>query len=90
MFGRFVGSMAWSDSSATYTSAVRLIAFSDRSRSDREVAEVSRFSRMLFLDVLRFLDYAGPGAHSRVARTPVLPSLFANKVGTLKRFFEAQ
>ena len=52
--------MAWSDFSAAYTSDVRLSAFSDRSRSDREVAEVSRFSCMLFLDVLRFSDYAGP------------------------------
>ena len=31
----------------------------------REVTEVSRFSRMLFLDVLRFSDYAGPDTHSR-------------------------
>ena len=44
-----------------------------RSRSDREVAEVSRFSRILFLDVLRFSDYAGPkrpltnSANARVA-----------------------
>ena len=61
----FTGTMAWSDSSATYMSAVRLSAFSDRSRSDREVTEVSRFSCMLFLDVLRFSDYAGSSAHSR-------------------------
>ena len=46
-------------------SAVRLSAFSDRSRSDRDTPEVSRFSCMLFLDVLRFFDYAGPDAHSR-------------------------
>jgi len=65
LFGRFAGTMAWSDSSATYTSAVRLSTFSDRSRFHREVAEVSRFSRMLFLDVLRFSDYAGPDVHSR-------------------------
>ena len=61
----FTGTMAWSDSSATYMSAVRLSAFSDRSRSERDIPEVSRFSCMLFLDVLRFLDYAGPDAHSR-------------------------
>jgi len=46
-------------------SAVRLSAFSDRPRSDRDTPEVSRFSCMLFLDVLRFFDYAGPDAHSR-------------------------
>ena len=81
LFGRFVGTMAWSDSSATYTSAVRLITFSDRTRSDREVAEVSRFSRILFLDVLRFSDYAGPkrplanSANARVA----FPSLVSGR-----------
>jgi len=38
---------------------------------------------MLFLDVLRFSDYAGPDAHSRLPRTPVLPSHLTNVVGTL-------
>ena len=65
LFGRFTGTTAQSDPSGTYMSAVRLSAFSDRSRSDRDIPEVSRFSCMLFLDVLRFLDYAGPDAHSR-------------------------
>ncbi len=70
-------------------SAVRFSTFSDRSRSDRDTPEVSRFSCMLFLDVLRFSDYAGPDATRDVTRTPVLPSLFANKVGTLKRIFRS-
>ncbi len=65
LFGRFTGTTAWSDSSEAYMSAVRLSTFSDRSRSDRDTPEVSRFSCMLFLDVLRFCDYAGPDAHSR-------------------------
>ena len=65
LFGRFTGTTAQSDPSGTYLSAVRLSAFSDRSRSDRDTPEVSRFSCMLFLDVLRFSEYAGPDAHSR-------------------------
>ncbi len=65
LFGRFIGTTAQSDSSGAYMSAVRLSAFSDRSRSDRDTPEVSRFSCMLFLDVLRFLRYAGPDAPSR-------------------------
>ncbi len=60
LFGRLTGTTAWSDSSEAYMSAVRLSAFSDRSRSDRDTSEGSRFSCMMFLDVLRFCDYAGP------------------------------
>src|SRR5215831_5052568 len=42
-------------------SAVRFMAFADRSWSfDQDVQEISRFSCMLFLSVLGFLDYAGP------------------------------
>src|SRR5438876_2013837 len=68
LFGRFTGTTARSDSSGTCLPAVRLIAFSDRSRSwlDREVPEISRFSCMLFLSVRGFLDYAEPTGHSRV------------------------
>src|SRR5713101_4920234 len=71
LFDRFTGTMARSDSSATCRSAVRLFAFSDRSRSwlDREVPEVSRFSCMLFLSVRGFLDYAEPANRSRFLRS---------------------
>src|SRR2546427_9112561 len=67
LFGRFTGTTARSDSSGTCLPAVRLIAFSGRSRSwlDREVPEVSRFSCMLFLSVRGFLDYAEPADRSR-------------------------
>ena len=67
LFDVFTGTMAQSDSSETCLSAVRLIAFSDRSRLwlSREVSEVSRFSCMLFLSVRGFSDYAGPACHSR-------------------------
>src|SRR6266853_3217166 len=71
LFDRFTGTMARSDSSATCRSAVRLFAFSGRSRSwlDREVPEVSRFSCMLFLSVRGFLDYAEPADRSRFLRS---------------------
>src|SRR5580692_4071958 len=78
LFDRFTGTMARSDSSGTCPSAVRPLAFSDRSRPwlDREVPEVSRFSCMLFLSVRGFLDYAGPVGHSRYRGHPCcLPPL---------------
>src|ERR1700689_5304466 len=58
---------AQSDSSETCRPAVRLLAFSGRSRSwlDREIPEVSRFSYMLLLSVRGFLDYAEAADHSR-------------------------
>ena len=67
LFDRLIGTTARSDSSGACRSAVRLFAFSDRSRFwlDREAPEVSRFSCMLFLSVRGFLDYAGPTDHSR-------------------------
>jgi hypothetical protein len=77
LFDRFTGTTARSDSSGTCRHAVRLIAFSGRSRSwlDREVPEVSRFSCMLFLSVRGFLDYAEPAGHSRLRNRPCgLPS----------------
>ena len=83
LFGRFTGTTAQSDPSGTYMSAVRLSAFSDRSRSDRDIPEVSRFSCMLFL------DYAGPDAHSRSNANAVWPSHLSNEVGTLKRIFRS-
>ena len=53
LFGRFIGTTTRSDSSGTCPSALRLIAFSDgsRSRLGRDAPEVSRFSCMLFLSV---------------------------------------
>ena len=42
---------------------------------------------MLFLDVLRFSDYAGPDVHSRITRTPVLPSHLSNVIGALRQEF---
>jgi hypothetical protein len=50
-----------SDFSCTFMSAVRFMAFADRSWSvDQDVQEISRFSCMLFLSVRGFSDYAGP------------------------------
>src|SRR3982751_2714822 len=53
LFDRFTGTVTRSDSSGTCLPAVRLTAFSGRSRPcfDREVPEVSRFSCMLFLSI---------------------------------------
>ena len=68
LFGKFTGTTARSDSSETCRSAVRRLAFSDRSRSrlGREVPEVSRFSCMLFPSVRGVLDYAEPIDRSRI------------------------
>src|SRR5262245_40093051 len=93
LFGWFIGSMAWSDSSEACMPALRLWTFSGRSRSrfERGAPEVSRFSCMLFLSVRGFLDYAGPAGHSRFTRPTVLPSPLRQEVGVLiQRFFEAQ
>src|SRR5215831_3513359 len=93
LFGWFIGSTAWSDSSKACMPALRLWAFSGRPRSvfPRGTSEVSRFSSMLFLSVRGFFDYAGPTDHSRLSRSAVLPSPLRKKVGILKqRFFEAQ
>lgn len=93
LFGWFIGTMAWSDSSETYAPALRLFALSGRPRSSffRGAPAVSRFSCMLFLSVRRFFDYAGPADHSRLSRSAVLPSPLRQKVGVLiQRFFEAQ
>src|SRR5712691_7877630 len=61
LFGWFTGTTAQSDFSCTFMSAVRFMAFADRSWSDdQDVQEISRFSCMLFLSVRGFLDYAGP------------------------------
>src|SRR5882762_326990 len=61
LFSWFTGTTAQSDFSCTFMSAVRFMAFADRSWSvDQDVQEISRFSCMLFLCVRGFLDYAGP------------------------------
>jgi hypothetical protein len=61
LFDRFTGTTAQSDFSCTSMSAVRFMAFADRSCSfEHDVQEISRFSCMLFLSVRGFLDYAGP------------------------------
>src|SRR3954463_2078586 len=74
-----------SDSSGTCLPAVRLTAFSGRSRPwfDREVPEVSRFSCMLFLSVRRFSDYAGPTSRSRLTQPVAWPSLPGNRSASL-------
>src|SRR5208283_3115803 len=71
LFGWFTGTTAQSDFSSTCMSAVRFMAFANRSWSaDQDVQEISRFSCMLFLSVRGFLDYAGPDSHWRLTRLP--------------------
>src|ERR1019366_173513 len=68
----------------THMSAVRLVAFADRSWSFvQDVQEISRFSCMLFLSVRGFSDYAGPNNHSRLARLPYCLPPTRNEVGVL-------
>src|SRR5438132_3803771 len=65
LFDWFTGTTAQSDLFCTFTSAVRFMAFTDRSCSfEQDVQEISRFSCMLFLSVRGFLDYAGPNSHA--------------------------
>jgi hypothetical protein len=92
LFGWFKGSTAQSDFSCTFTSAVRFMAFADRSWSvNQDVQEISRFSCMLFLSVRGFLDYAGPNNPLAISVVVVLPSSSRNGVGILfHRLFEAQ
>src|SRR5208283_5701742 len=92
LFGWFTGTTAQSDFSCTFTSAVRFMAFADRSWSiDQDVQEISRFSCMLFLSVRGFLDYAGSNNPLAINVVVVLPSSLRNGVGILfHRLFEAQ
>ena len=64
LFGSFIGTTARSDPSTAFMSGVRQIAFPDRSPIQRDTAEVSRFSCMLFLmlhlGVLGSLTTPGP------------------------------
>ena len=79
LFGRFTGTTAQSDFSCTCMSAVRFMAFADRSCSlEPDVQEISRFSCMLFLSVRGFLDYAGPTA-TRADVAAVLPSSISER-----------
>src|SRR2546422_10608976 len=92
LFHWFTGTTAQSDFSCTFASAVRFMAFADRSCSFvQDVQEISRFSCMLFLSVRGFLDYAGPTVHSRFAWLPCCLPPYRNGVGILiHRLFEAQ
>src|SRR5580658_6774037 len=84
LFSRFTGITAQSDFSCTCMSAVRFMAFADRSCSfEQDVQEISRFSCMLFLSVRGFLDYAGPDNPLAVSVVVVLPSSLRNGVGVL-------
>ena len=85
----FTGTMAWSDSSATYMSAVRLSAFSDRSRSDREVTEVPGSRACCFSTCSGSSTTQGRTPTRDLPQTPVLPSHLSNEVGTLKRIFRS-
>src|SRR5215831_10179525 len=92
LFGWFNGTTARSDFSCTFTSAVRFMAFADRSCSfEQDVQEISRFSCMLFLSVRGFSDYAGPNSHSRIMWLPCCLPPSRKGVGILiHRLFEAQ
>src|SRR5215813_2359140 len=75
LFGWFIGTTAQSDFSCAFMSAVRFMAFADRSWSfDQDVQEISRFSCMLFLSVRGFFDYAGPINPLAIGVVVVLPS----------------
>src|SRR5260370_26826015 len=90
LFGWFTGTTAQSDFSCTFMSAVRFMAFADRSWSDdQDVQEISRFSCMLFLSVRGFLDYAGSNNPLAISVVVVLPSSSRNGVAILfHRLFE--
>src|SRR5258708_10099931 len=92
LFGWFTGTTTQSDFSCTFMSAVRFMAFADRSWSvAQDVQEISRFSCMLFLSVRGFLDYAGPSNPLAINVVAVLPSSTRKGVGVLfHRLFEAQ
>jgi hypothetical protein len=72
---------------------LRLSAFAGRCRSgsDRDAPEISRFSRMLFLSVPGFLDYAGRTGRSRCNAPSRVAFLVGNRVQPPRSaFFEAQ
>ena len=84
LFARFFGTIRSSDSSKACESAVRRIAFSDRSSppSGGDTFEVSRFPCTEFPRMLKVFDSVVPAVHSRVSRTDVWPSPYKYKVGT--------
>src|SRR5713101_5190092 len=92
LFGWFTSTTAQPDFSCTFTSAVRFMAFADRSCSVvQDVQEISRFMCMLFLSVRGFSDYAGPNNPLAYSVVVVLPSSTRKGVGILfHRLFEAQ
>src|SRR5205823_5505706 len=92
LFDWFTGTTAQSDFSCTFTSAVRFMAFADRSWFfNQDVQEISRFSCMLFLSVRGFFDYPGPNSHSRIMWLPCCLPPSRKGVGILiHRLFEAQ
>src|SRR5438270_10662269 len=80
LFDWFTGTTAQSDFSCTCMSAVRFMAFADRSCSfEQDVQEISRFSCMLFLSVPGFLDYAGPKQPFANYVAAVLPSSISDR-----------
>src|SRR6266478_169566 len=84
LFGWFTGTTAQSDFSWTFMSAVRFMAFADRSWSvDQDVQEISRFSCMLSLSVRGFLDYAGPSNPLAIAWLLCYLPPTRNEVGIL-------
>ena len=90
LFGSFIGTTARSDPSTACMSGVRQIAFPDRSPIQREAAEVSRFSCMLFLDVLGSLTTPGPAfARDCRCRRCCLPATAKGSAPECK-VFEAQ
>src|ERR1035437_1854543 len=89
LFDRLIGTTARSDSSGACRSAVRLFAFSDRSRFwlDREASEISRFSCMSFLSVRGVLNYAEPVNHSRSYAADCIAFPSADGVSALVQCF---
>src|SRR5919201_5289495 len=80
LFAWFTGTTAQSDFSCACMSAVRFMAFADRSCSfEQDVQEISRFSCMLFLSVRGFLDYAGPKQPLANSVAAVLPSSISER-----------
>jgi len=75
LFDWFTGTTAQSDFSCTCMSAVRFMAFADRSCSfEQNVQEISRFSCRLFLSVRGFSNYAGLTNPLAIILVVVLPS----------------
>src|SRR6185503_6820708 len=92
LFGWFTGTTAQSDFSDTYTSVVRLSAFTDRpSEAAEGVLEISRFSSMLFSQRARALTTTQDRTATRVYAAAVLPSSYSPwSRHPDPRFYEAQ